>query len=229
MNRAEDGLTYEAWLAFVFDHPVSDPSWWWDDHDELEAVSAESTRDPARLLAFLTRLFREPGGLIERYSREQIDQGFMFLISSACSNQMYPLVRNELPWPDRLACIEAIVPLFEKLMGPVYGDDTAHLQTEAEKEKPTFSCYMWWDVIAICPHRDDEGDRLELEACLRVMERVLALPWDSCRESALHGLGHWEYFAAERTRPIVQKFLERTDLKPAIRAYAEAALDGGVQ
>ncbi len=93
-----------AWVAHVFDHEVTDPSWWWqlpDDHEESP---------PAVAIAHLTRLFSAPSPALDRFTDEQVGQGLWFLFMGGCSDGAYVdrLGDWTLPLRERLACLEAI-------------------------------------------------------------------------------------------------------------------------
>lgn len=224
--RLPNDLSFEGWVDYVFDHPVLEPHWWWQDPESGLFQDWDESAQPARTLSYLTELFLEPAGLIERFTRAQIDQGLNFLVSSSCSNHMFVLLNKELPWADRRACIDAMIPLYRKLMAPVYGDDLGYV---GQTERPTFACYMWWDVITISGglHHCDR-ERINT-AVLNVFERVLELKAESCIESVLHGLGHWHLYLPERTELIVRQFLTRGDISQPLRRYAEHAAIGAVQ
>ena len=51
MARVLTNLTFEEWLRYLFDHPVTDQPWYWDaDRDSVEL-------EPHRVVAYGTRLF----------------------------------------------------------------------------------------------------------------------------------------------------------------------------
>jgi len=59
--------------------------------------------------------------------------------------------------------------------------------------------------------------------------RLLSIPHDACRESALHGLNHW-YLSYPRAEAIVDEWLEQTaGLRPELISYAQNAKVGMVQ
>ena len=65
---------------------------------------------------------------------------------------------------------------------------------------------------------------------LSVLRRLLAIPHDACRESALHGLGHWQLEYPEAAAEIIDEFLEASnDLRSELIAYAEQARIGCIQ
>ncbi len=225
-----DDLPYEEWVRYVFDHPVLDPQWWWQEPESGHFTEWNELANPARTLSYLTRFFQTPEVLIERFDRRQVNQGLNLLVSSACSNHMSVLSDERLPWMDRRACIDAMIPLYAKLMAPVYRNDLGHTTSaDDELQHPTYACYMWWDVIPLYGGMEcNDRDRLN-EAVLHVFEEVLKLSAESCLESVLHGLGHWHLYIPDQTEPIVRRFLMRTDISPQLRSYAERAAVGAVQ
>jgi len=223
-------ITYEEWISYVFDHPVLDPAWWWQEEDSEHYQFWDNDANPPLTLAFLTRLFEEPAELIGRFSRAQIDQGLSYLVDNSCSSTMYVLLDRTLPWENRRRCFAGMASLYENLMAPVYRDDLGHLQIGPEPDHPTYGCYMWWDVIPLyagMEHPDQEGIN---QVVLEVFEKTLALKSEACLESVLHGLGHWHLYLSMRTEPIVRRFLrERTDISWQLCRYAENAAMGCVQ
>ena len=66
---------------------------------------------------------------------------------------------------------------------------------------------------------------MELDVTLRA---ILAIPHDACRESALHGIGHWVRHYSQLA-DIVDQFLSGTPgLRPELVTYAESAKAGNV-
>jgi len=88
---------------------------------------------------------------------------------------------------------------------------------------------MWWDILPICGNPEKPTHREFDAEVLRVLSQILAIEHDACRESALHGLGHWQlcYPQAEQ---IVEDWLARAPgLRPELFAYAQQAKIGMVQ
>jgi hypothetical protein len=92
------------------------------------------------------------------------------------------------------------------------------------------SCYMWWDMMPIYG-RPDEPDRAEFDdTALAVLQRLLAIPHDACRESALHGLCDWKVHYRPHVIKIVDEFLRHTvNLRPELVIYARRVRDWYVQ
>lgn len=215
-------ISFDRWVRHVFDHPVLDPQWWFLDDESEHFEEWNEEADPARTLAFLTQLFADPAFLIERFSRAQIDQGLHYLVSPSCSNYMHVLKDTSLPWAKRESCIEAMVPLYSKLMAAVYGADLGHTQRGAPEEQPTFGCYMWWEQIPLYGGmKHPDRDRIN-DAVFYVFEETLKLKEEACLESILHGLGEWHYYLPKRAKQIVRHFLKtRSDISDELRRYAK--------
>lgn len=224
-----DDISYAQWVRFVFDHPVLDPQWWWQDPESGYRQEWNAEADTVRTLSYLTQLFEQPEELVQRFTHRQIDQGLNYLVSNACSDHMFVLRDEKLPWAERRRCIDAMIPLYAKLMAPVYQNELGHLQTEDDLERINFACYMWWDIIPLYGGMDHPDRERITDAVLHVFAHVLKLRAESCIESALHGLGHWHLYVPARTEPIVRRFLKRTDISAELRRYAEDAASGAVQ
>jgi hypothetical protein len=211
-------MILQSFIAFLFDRPVpyrSEDSGEWPDNPE----------QIARLIA---GTFERSGELLARFSDAQLDQGFRFLLDAGGSEFMFSLVQADVPAAMRLRTLRSFVPLFEQVMAVRCSLHLSHLD-EPSANPLNGICYLWWDVLPIhgCP---DVAARREFDAeVLLVLERLLAIPHDACRESALHGIGHWSIYYPHIAR-VVDGFLAQTPhLRPELVAYAQSAKVGGVQ
>ena len=223
-----DDLSYEGWIDYVFDHPVLDPQWWFQ-VGTAYCQEWNEEADPARTLSYLTRLFQNPGGLVSRFTRPQIEQGLNFLVSNACSNHMHVLRNTALLWAARRACFDAMITLYRDLMAPVYGNDLGHdKHAFLDPDRHNYACYMWWDIIPLYGGMPGEGGLID-SAVLDVFGQVLRLKSEACLESVLHGLGHWHSSNPKWVEAIIGSFLKRNDLSSELRRYAKLAARGSVQ
>lgn len=203
-----DITTYNLWIEHVFDldspnYQVDDPLCW------TSADGLDYT------LAFLTRFFENSAELVGRYPPISIDLGLMNIVGS--SDYTLVLSDTRFAWPERRRCFDAMMPLYENLIAPVFGNS---LTCQAS--------YIWWDAIRVygnMPHPD--CDRIN-DAVLHVFEHVLSLSSEACLISVLHGLGHWHAAVPSRTEPLVRRLLTRNDISPQLRQYAELAAVGRV-
>jgi len=227
MGKQLKNLTFEQWLIHVFDHPVDTLSnaWYWDiDRDWWE----EDTTDT---LAFMTYAFEHAADVFQPYSDTQLNQGLWFLASNACSSHMFALMNESLPWSARRRCIRSIRQLFEQCFAKRCSPHLSHLD-EPGANPLNLVCYMWWDIIPLYGKPDDPApERREMdETVLQVMESTLQLDSIPCRESALHGLGHWQHYYPGRVGEIIDKFsMRHPDLPEKLRSYMLNAYVGYVQ
>ena len=227
-NFLPDDLPYEDWVEFIFDHPILDPQWWWQDEDSEYFKYWNEDADPARTLSYLTRLFTESAQLLPRFSDWQIDQGLNYLVSNSCSNHMFSFLNENLPWEDRKICFDAMIVLYRDLMAPVYGSDPSNIVIRESANRPTYACYIWWDIIPLYGGLEDRDGPMNT-AILNIFDQVLRMDEECCLQSALHGLGHWHMYVLHRTDPIIKRFLARTHISNNIRQYALEASVGAVQ
>ena len=116
-------------------------------------------------------------------------------------------------------------PRFQDLLLPRCSPALSHFDEPGTKPLNSI-CYMWWDL-----RRDDCSKNQEIhQLFLKIMEKILYLNSDACKESALHGLGHWHFAFPEQTTVIIDKFLAcANNIRPELKRYALNARIGYVQ
>jgi hypothetical protein len=209
------------WVDYVFDHPVMDPAW----HLAQDAPQWEGTREQSA--RYTAETFERSGQLLARFSDAQLNQAFWFLVSNSSSEFMYALVDPALPLPFRLRALRSFVPVFEQIMAARCSPHLSHLD-EREPNPLNSACYMWWDILPI-HGRPEELERAEFDSeVLVVLRRLLSIPHDACRESALHGVSEWVIYYPQAAG-IIEDFLSTTpNLRPELASYAERAKVGNV-
>lgn len=223
-------LSFEEWIVHVFDHPTTGQSWYF----ALDADWWDAAADPASAIRYLTALFEDPVALLEPYTDAQINQGLWFLLDTSGSEHARQLANPQVPWADRARCVAAMQIIFADLLAPRCTPHLGHLTDGycADVGPLNMVCYMWWDILpvsACCEQHIDQRDDQLSAACLPVMEQILTLNSLACRESALHGLGHWCVYHEDRVHAIIDAFLHANpDLPPELRDYAERARTGCV-
>jgi hypothetical protein len=226
VRKQRKNLTFEKWLTHVFDHPVpvsNENAWYWDiDRDWWEEDSPET-------VDFLTRAFEDAAVVLQPYSNAQLNQGLWFLASNACSSHMFTLMNESIPWAARRRCIESFHQLFEQCFTRRCSPHLSHID-EPGANPLNSVCYMWWDIIPLYGQPDHPAHRELDEAVLQVIDSTLQLDSIACRESALHGLGHWQSRYPARVGEIIDRFsMRQPDLPEKLRAYMLNAYVGYVQ
>lgn len=225
MGKQLKDLTFEGWLTYVFDHPIpvgQEEAWYWDiDRDWWP-------EDPAQAIQFMTRAFENAALVLQPYTDAQVNQGLWFIASNACSNHMFALMDESVPWTARQHCIASIHRLFEQCFARRCSPHLSHLDEPAANPL-NLVCYMWWDIIPISGRPEDAMWKEFDQAILQVMESTLQLDSIPCRESALHGLGHWQPAYPERVGEIIDRFsMGQPQLPEKLRAYMINAYTGYV-
>jgi hypothetical protein len=222
MDRRLESLSFDEWVAHVFDHDVRGPEWYFDLDAPVWAAPAALT------LAHVTRLFENPIEWLSRYDDAQLNQGFWYLVSNAGSNHMFALTDASAPLQARIRCVKSFTSLFEALFAARCSSDLIHLRP-TEFNPLNLACYMWWDIVPFSGAPNDPK-RAELDtAALSVMEEILSIESLPCRESALHGLGHWQPCYPQQVGDIIDRALDRSNAWPAtLKTYALSARSGCV-
>jgi hypothetical protein len=223
-------LSFGDWVNYCFDR--ENDSWHWhlmDDHLDAEGLPTSGNwyrPDAVTVCAYLTRLFTRPGILIHRFSGDQLNWGFWFILGVSSS---YLQVRLEpaVPERDRVVLVESLLSLYREFFAPLCGDSTSD---DDEGHAVGMACYMMWDMDCLWPPRQPEFAAIK-EAQYRVLEQALHIPSNAVRESALHGLGDTHYLADPvRVASIIDRFLgENPRIPNRLREYAMAARQGRVQ
>ena len=222
MRKQLKDLTFDQWLTHVFDHPV-DPmklEWYWDpDADWWDGPAAHT-------IEFLMRTFENSRDVLQPYSDAQLNQGLWYIVSNACSNHMFALTDSSVPWPARHRCVRSIHSLFEQCFAAHCTPHLSHLD-EPGAGPLNSVCYMWWDIIPISGQPDNpEHTEIDKEI-LGVLESTLHIDSIACRESALHGLGHWHLSYPKQVEAIISAFLEnKSELRKDLQTYAMNAYGG---
>jgi hypothetical protein len=209
----------EDWLAWVFAGArLGDPR----DPEVDELVYAVPNEIA---LGYFTEACGRSSALLASFSDAELCGGLWFLLSS--SDVLTLSLQPEVKEPELIAFLHATEALFRDLFAIRCTSALSHRDEEASPLNSP--CYMWWDLAPFSPR----GPWRLVDACLDVMESTLALDNDACRESALHGLGHFrsDAWPERRRRAIVERFLAEhgPGLRPQLAAYARAALAGCVQ
>jgi hypothetical protein len=215
-------ISLTDWIAHVFDHPVTDPAWHWDIHTQHPDLSAEQA------LLYIAETCERAPELLASYTDAQLDQGFWYLLG--CNSDYLPaLYQLSVPWPARRRVLRSFLPLFRDFMAVRCTPQLSHCETA---DCPLNGvCYMWWDMDSVPPPRREEPAWAEQDReVLAIMAELLTIPHDACRESALHGLNHWQLDYPGEVETIITTFLRHTPgLRPELAAYAEGAITGMMQ
>ncbi|MBK6721932.1 MAG: hypothetical protein IPG58_01205 [Acidobacteria bacterium] len=158
-------------------------------------------------------MFTEPAFLLERFSKEKLEQAFWAIMGGSLDCSVEEVIwDNEVPFEERANCVRAMYFLYEKLFAidPLYT-----------------SSNMWWDALAYDWHCDNRnrsngGEDLSMQDVMfETLERILGLSSRDSQGAALHGLGHLHH---PNTVEAINAYLKRNPrLDSEMANYARAA------
>ena len=218
--------SFEEWLTYIFDRPECE----YGEHWSFGDVGPDWKVPAALSSEFISRTYEEPQRWISRFSPGQIAAGLEFTWNTSASGVSFTILHESVPWPLRQRAIQALVSLYEQCFRKLCSPGLGHL-SECVDNPVNSACYMYWDVCPYYGQPEKPEHRAMDDECLRVMEKTLRIDHDACRESALHGLGHWALGYPSRASSIIEQELKavRKNLRPELWEYAQAAKLGNVQ
>lgn len=209
-----------SWVAWVFDHPVTDPAWHWDNHaPEMELA-------PSVVSEYVASLFQNPKHHLDKFSDDQLAQAIWFLVSSSASNQLQAWFDESVSWESRRTGILATETLFRE----VFAVRCANYYTpESNGPDLDTAVYMWWDIITCSSSRPNTDSSRVHSAYIDAMSRILKIESMTCQYSALHGLGHWLTYDEKRATLAIDAFLSNAKrCDPRLLQYAKDARTGNI-
>jgi hypothetical protein len=215
--------SFEDWINFIFGRERKDGHWAFDESELNWKLPDEVTAD------YLAQTYENPKFWRDRFTLQQIADGLSYTWSSSLGNICFLFADKGIPWPLRQRLIQSLVPLYQECFGCLCQSGLSHLNECAENPLNGV-CYMFWDVCPLYGKPNEPSARdCDIE-CLRVMDQTLTIDHDACRESALHGLGHWAVAYPSRVALIVTQGLKtvRKRLRVELLNYAESAQSGSV-
>lgn len=148
------GCSFEEFVEFLFarEFPAGEESYaalmargepkkwspwhWW----------TEVTFDSQQVCLYYDRLFRHPRFLLEKFSKEQLEEGFWAVLNDGFDCSAHCLIwYPELPFTSREGCVRSMFVLFRDLFATEPLDN---------------SVYMWWDSFCYdwhCGNRKREN------------------------------------------------------------------------
>ncbi|MDY0170543.1 MAG: hypothetical protein RBS80_28645 [Thermoguttaceae bacterium] len=214
-------LAFDQWVQHVFNHPVTDPQWYF----QIDQETWDG--EPLWTVQYVTRLFESPERLLRDYTREQLEQGLWYLGGEG-QPFMQALLDDNVPWPIRQRGLHSIQVFFERFFAVACSDELGHL-CKTTSTPINCACYMWWDLFPSWGNPKDSSRQEEDRTILKVMKGILNIGSEACRESALHGLGHWHMHYSETVRRIIDGFLHGDPpISVPLREYAITVRSGHI-
>ena len=216
-------ITFESWVKEIFDWPEKEPPWYYNCKLRGPLVS------PGDSLIFLRRLFGSCADSLQRFSNLQVERGLWYILDPGFSQEIFCILEESLSLQERLKAVEAIYLLYRDCLSRRCSSYLSHI--DESRENPLNKvCYMWWDVAPLVATGGKTKNREIIVACLNVMQKILSLENDACRESAVHGLSHARLYYPMEVKKIIDGFIAANpNIRQELLNYAKSARSGMVQ
>jgi hypothetical protein len=204
-------ISYEDWKLDLLTY---DDSWIANCDTTIWELSGELT------YMYVTRFFSEGKNLLNDINPEELNRILWLLIHDVLN-----VIPEEYPplsvWKDYFAATKILFrDIFNCYCAPVLGH---------KDEQPTTplnsSCYMWWDIVPVW-HPDKQILTQIQQLCLETIIYCLKLDNLACKESALHGLGHWYTIDSHVVKVIIQN--NYSFIPDQLQNYSQSAICGCV-
>jgi hypothetical protein len=204
-------ISYEDWKLDLL---TFDSSWPGNCETIIWQISGQQT------YRYVTRFFSEATTFLNHSSPEELNQ-ILWLLSHDVLNVIPEEYPQPSVWADYFQGTKILFrDLFDCHCAPVLGHCDEQPTTPLNS-----SCYMWWDVVPVW--HPQEKSRIQIQRLgLETMTYCLKLNNLACKESALHGLGHWFSLDSERVRTIIQD--SERYIPEKLKNYAQSAMCGCV-
>jgi hypothetical protein len=211
-------INFDTVISFLFDKQ-EDRQWYFDDsHVDLSISMIE-------IIDISKQVFERIDEISNTFSEKQICMGLQYIINTSFSSWGYAFVSESVPVNSRVAAIQAMFTVFDRLFASKCTQDMRYTEITGQRNL-TFAemCYMWWDIF---PRHGvpQESALISIDsAIVETITRVLHINNFACVESALHGLSHWFSAVPE---VVIQKIDEALiTIPPDLRKYALDARSG---
>jgi hypothetical protein len=217
--------SFDEWLTYLFDRPECAYGEHWSHGGDVPEWNVPSELS----VDYIARTFENPSNWLRKYSKAQIAAGLEYTWNPAFSDVGSALTDEGIAWAIRKRAIQSLVPLYQECFSRLCSPGLSHL-SECLDNPLNGSCYMYWDICWFHGQPKNQRQSESDAECLRVMESTLLIDHDACRESALHGLGHWAFSYPNRVCQIIEQGLKPNEaLRAELWSYGQQARVGNVQ
>jgi hypothetical protein len=209
-------------MDFLFCRPNDELEWYFlPDHDEPQ-ISA------SRIVELSREVFENISDMANKFTERQVCMGLSYLISSSASSCPYGYFDDSVSEKSRVQAIASMRVVFRDLFS------RQCKQTVRYRDFPnggafTYAetCYMWWDIFPRHGVPTNPGIKPIDDAIVSTIGDILFIDNFACKESALHGLGHWALARSEDVELLIAQSLP--SIPRALATYAAAARVGDVE
>jgi len=216
---------YEDLKEFLFDESKINDWYFSDEFEEPEFTWSQ-------LPMLITELYSDTAMLKSVKNHTMLYHGLNYTLNTSCSDFGYICYTEAVEDKFKYSYIDSIYALFEGLFNDLCENKLSHLEVEqrGDNYKPisiNMLCYMWWDVF---PRHGTPYKSSLKEIDLKILDclaKILKLESLACKESALHGLGHWAHSYPELVEKTIQS--SQCFIPDSLIEYSKKASTGDIQ
>jgi len=213
-------MDFGEFVSFIFERSDDRREWYFDP----ELVSPELNADT--MVQFASRVFSEIRVYAHQFTEGQLSLGLNYLINPSCSSYCYSFLDASVDVVTRTSAISSMYDVFRYVFTKISSEMPSR-NVPTQPYSYNYICYMWWDVFprhGIPAQRDLEGiDKVILDT----LKKILMLNSIACKESALHGLGHWYAAYPEFVQQTIDSM--SSDIPVQLKKFALNARAGSIQ
>jgi len=210
-------------VKFLFDRDTSAGLWYLRDDFDAPDLGGE------KYLELFRWIMNEATSIAECYSESQLAQGLLCLINPSSSPVTPFFYEERLNVELKSAAIHSMRTIFDALFAKKCTGSARFNEQDSQNKDVTFDyvCFMWWDIFPWHGVPERPSMAAVSDALIQVLADILEIDNFACKESALHGLGHWHSARPQQVEGIINGASPR--IPSDLLAYAECARSGKVQ
>lgn len=208
-------MTFEKWFDQILACSLEEKSYSdmrWDLNDQKQCE-------------FIFKFFSDVENYLKEFSNEDAAKILEFLINPSLSDICYVFLNSNVQLETKRLTIGSIFSVFKDIFNN-------RCEKKESRNLPVIIsplnnlCYMWWDIfprhgVPKSPQYT-EVDKI----ILSLLSKLLELNNIACKESALHGLGHWYSGYPEKIISIIES--SNDCISENLRTYASQASKGNI-
>lgn len=213
-------MNYEEFVDFLFQRHEEDKEWYFAEDFVPPKLNSETQ------VLYARQIFKNAEAYAKTFTERQFCLGLTYLINPAASWHCYSYLEPSVDEAVRLSVFDSMYDVFSFVFNQRCREAVSN-RADLSSATYGYMCYMWWDVFP----RHGVPFEAHLQETDRAIQRLLAkqltLQSVACKESALHGLGHWHAAFSD--------FVEKTiagaslEIPESLKEYAKRARIGDVQ
>lgn len=211
--------SFDNLISFLLLRNDSDFEWYYkDDFWDPEF-------DNNKMVGFISEFYSRVTKISKDHSQSSIYHALNYTVNTTCGHLGYLISNEAIEAERRVELVDSMFILFRDYFNSECAN-TSIRNKVGFNQTINMVCYMWWELVSWqgIPYRHDM--KSIDESILKCLENILRLDNEACKESAIHGLGHWYDSYPERVESIIAG--NRDAIPIELKDYATQAVTGRV-